>query len=987
MEAVRRHPARRMTAAAHVVAALLALVVAAGTAAAQEVDQSGLYRDPFLVLDAGMHTASIKAMDVDPTGRFLVTGSSDKTVRLWSARDGSLLSTIHLPSGPGELGEVDAVALSPDGRTVAAGGWTGEPAGRDRLYLFDRETGREVGRRADVDDVVLGLAFSPDGRRLAASLGDTHGVRLFASPSLAPLASDGHYGDSSYGVAFARDGRIATTSLDGKLRLYDPLLKLLRPPMPAPDGMQPFGIAFSPDGSRLAIGSARTTRVSLLDSSTLRATATQPASAAVKTGDLSVVAWSLDGTALYAGGTLQQSRTTFIRAWSDVGSGIARDYPYPAENNRITALRPLPGEQIAVARGDPGVLVMDSSGHPVWQKDPVTADFRGVGNNFRVGAQGTLVEFDLGGSWRERVRFNLRKLQYEPASDRSPPLQPPHTSGLDIQHWHESLAPTFAGQNIAIEPFETSESVAVAPDANGFVLGTNFYVRGFDGDGTRLWSVPAHDVAWAVNVSQDGRLALAAFGDGTIRWYGMDDGAELLAFFPHKDGKRWVAWTPLGYYAASPGAEDLIKWQINREPDHAPEVFSASRFRDKFYRPDVIKQVLDDLDPQQALQTADQAAARRTVQQPVAAIVDEAPPRVAIIDPAAGTQVDGNALDVAYVIEDRPGTIIRRVRLLQGGLLAAEDHDLTIPKSGRLGATLHMGMQGENPTLTLFAASDKGESDLASVQVRHHAAAPDADKPVLYVVAVGVAQFTNNDGLNLRYAADDAHAVAERLRRQKGTLYRDVQVEELESPARNSGDPVATKDNIMRALQWLERKVTRKDVAVLFVSTHGENDGNGDYYLLPSDADVHDDIALVDSSVQGPDLVRRVRRMAEHGKILVFLDACYSGNIFKAARLDIDKFAQALGSAQSGAIVFTSSSGTEFSGEPDNLAHGILTQAFIEALEGRSSVTNGLLNVDDLRDWFEKEVVNLSNGSQHPKTYTPGPLFTNPTVFVANAAP
>ena len=71
-------------------------------------------------------------------------------------------------------------------------------------------------------------------------------------------------------------------------------------------------------------------------------------------------------------------------------------------------------------------------------------------------------------------------------------------------------------------------------------------------------------VAWAVNVSGDGRLVVAAYGDGTIRWHRLSDGQELLAFFPDDDTQRWVAWTPQGYYMASPGGEDLIGWQVNR---------------------------------------------------------------------------------------------------------------------------------------------------------------------------------------------------------------------------------------------------------------------------------------------------------------------------------------------------------------------------------------------------------------------------------------
>ena len=63
---------------------------------------------------------------------------------------------------------------------------------------------------------------------------------------------------------------------------------------------------------------------------------------------------------------------------------------------------------------------------------------------------------------------------------------------------------------------------------------------------------------------RDGRLLVAAYGDGTIRWHRMDDGRELLALYVLADKQNWVAWTPEGFYAATPGAFGVLRWQVNR---------------------------------------------------------------------------------------------------------------------------------------------------------------------------------------------------------------------------------------------------------------------------------------------------------------------------------------------------------------------------------------------------------------------------------------
>ena len=152
-------------------------------------------------------------------------------------------------------------------------------------------------------------------------------------------------------------------------------------------------------------------------------------------------------------------------------------------------------------------------------------------------------------------------------------------------------------------------------------------------------------VAWAVNVSGDGRLAVAAFGDGTIRWFRLADGAELLAFFPHKDRQRWVVWTPQGYYMASPGGEELIGWHVNRGLD-TPEFYTASRFRDRFHRPDVVALVLDELDVAKALARANREA--EIAPTPAAPLEEILPPLIQILDPTVGALIEKDPVIISY---------------------------------------------------------------------------------------------------------------------------------------------------------------------------------------------------------------------------------------------------------------------------------------------------------------------------------------------------
>jgi hypothetical protein len=932
--------------------------------------------DPVLTIETGMHVAAIRQISVDKSCRLAVTGSDDKTVRLWTLADGKLQKIMRPPIGLGNLGKVFAVAMSPDGKTIAAGGYDAYFGLKSTIgiYIYDAATGALMTRIGAVEDSIDRMAMSPDGRYVAVTLSTGRGMRAYDIKTGNQVGTDPDYGTDTFGASFGPDGRLYTGSFDGYLRAYDKNFKLTAK-VATKAGKQPTTVAIDDTGEKLAVGFSDSMGVEVHRTSDLALSYTADTSG-LTIGNLAHVAWSKTGGRLIAGGTHNRVSGTPIVIWENGGRG-ARSEPDIGQGT-VMYLAPC-GDMIATTTADPSWAWLDAAGRITQGKVAGTIDMRSkLGEAFKVSRDGLQVRFGMQIGGGQPTLFDLTTGTLT-ADGQGNGLTAPKIDGVALADWQNTMHPNVAGNVLKLIQYENSRAWAATPDASRFVLGLDWTLRGYDRTGKQLWEKSAPGIAWGVNVTGDGRVAVAAYGDGTIRWHRMSDGQELLALFINKSDRRWVAWTPSGYYQASPGGEDLFGWHINRGWDQVADFFPASRFRDRFSRPDIVQRILVTLDEDKAIEQTNRQANIRT---DTSSAASRLPPVVKILSPTPGTTVNGNEVTVEYELRSPSGLPVDAIEVQIDGRPTRGFQRVDSAVTGTRVERQVISIPAKDVQIGLVARSGTLASDVANVQLKWAGAAAsrgddEAFKPKLYGLLVGISTY-KDPSISLKYAAKDARDFADALKAQQGGLYREVELKVL-----TDGD--ATTAEIKKALTWLERSVTSRDVGLVFFAGHGITDTKNRYYYLTADSDYK---APEDTALEGFTLKERTRSIA--GKVLVFLDTCHAGQAMVTATRgasDINAVVSELSSTENGVVTYASSTGRQLSQENDTWHNGAFTKALIEGLpaagrKGKADITNkGFITTAALDLWLAERVKELTGGAQspvmsRPQTIPDFPLFT-----------
>lgn len=273
------------------------------------------------------HTSEVWSVCVSADGKRLLTGSEDKTLRLWDTATGK---SLHVFKGHTEL--LYGSALSPDGKQVLS-------AGDKTVRLWDTSTGKEIRQMTGHQGFVVRVALGPEGRALSGGYDGTLRVWDLQTGKQAAVLN-GHTALVRF-VAYSDKARVAaTSSYDGSIRLWNlDTAKEVRK-LEHSGHYDMMSLCFSPDGKYL-LAPAADLSLRLVE------VATGKEFKRIKTGHAYCAAFAPDGKRIVSGGILDHT----VRVW-DIETGKAL-HTYKGHTGGVTCVTYFPdGKRIASASAD-----------------------------------------------------------------------------------------------------------------------------------------------------------------------------------------------------------------------------------------------------------------------------------------------------------------------------------------------------------------------------------------------------------------------------------------------------------------------------------------------------------------------------------------------------------------------------------------------------------------------------------------------------------
>lgn len=916
-----------------------------------------------------------RAVNFSADGKTLIV-ADDKAVKFIDLATGKQTKKLE-----GHTDSILAVALSPDGKTIATASkddtaklWNTAEEGAAKFTL--------AGHTKDVRDIV----FSPDGKTVLTA-GDDGAIRFWNASDGSAAGAITSSEKSIYAVAFTLGGQIAASAHDdGVVKLWNAETKRERRTL----SRQTEAI------KKLTLDPTNGELIAVTESGNGR--------------------WQIERMRLLNFRALNPNLKSLLVSFGENG----KNYSVSPDFSTIAYLD-LPGKFIVVRRINPkrAAEIPDLPTEYAW-----LAGVAAASEDKEAKQEIKLQNLPLGAGANAFI-------SHITASDDGKIVIAVGDAGIRAWSAIDGSEKAFIGGNAS------ATAVAVKVDGSQFAIGNQFgavlvwdvaqnKIRTVREANSDYYSQPVEHLAF----SPDGKFLAGVLSDASVKIWDAASGAEKFTFSGHEGGtnaivfhptkpillsggadgrtKLWdlktgveaasliavgtrdfVAVTPDGFYTASKNAAAAISVRTGGE------LAPFEQFDVQYNRPDIVLERLGFIEPE-VVEVYRQAVEKRLKRlgfsiDTAANIVPANPPNLAFInEPPAQTKERILSLKIKA---DGKEANLKTLEISVNGVPTADENAFNgKTKTAEKDVKVELG-RGVNK-IKIVAVSERG----ASSQPLEFETRLETDfvKPDLYVLVIGVKDYADSRR-NLKYAAKDADDMA-KFFESKQPRFGKVEVHRLL-------DADATKEKIIKEREFLLRAGVEDEV-IVFLAGHGLLDRDLNYYFATHDVDFQNPS---EKGLRYEDLEKLLYKLRARKKLLL-MDTCHAGEVDKEnvrlapslpvgedaaltedkksvvkrgvevldlsgqSRLGLRNSFELLGElftdlrGSSGAQVIAAASGLEVAYERGTLKNGVFTFALLEALNSETADLNddGKLQVFELRDYVNRRVTKLTDGVQTP---------------------
>lgn len=977
----------------------------------------------WLFLNTQGHTAGVKQILFTPDQKHIISVGMDKAIRIWTSDDTggySQTGVLYGQVADGVDGQLFCAALNKQGTLLAVAGAThiGEATNNRYvirlLHIGNLDASPPVvsvsllGATRDSKphgDIILGLAFAPDGHRLASVGADT-GVRIWDTDSgSCRLLSGSAFFNANHqnaqdehsalvsSLAWSPDGdKLVTGSFDRTIRIWDvnadpPQSDVINACEAGHSPERVTSVAWSPQaldgGKTIAIGTV--TDDSQEGNVYLLPVSGRPTLLCHENKPVSQVAFSPSGSILAVTLDIGTGGPSHVDLWSMPSRSHLRELDGHENGLYTEGFSP---DSSLLATGDANGQIdlwnlANTPASPVVLGEPAAPaedlQWSADGTRLRWSENGTTFVYDC-------TRAVARPADGDQDIDLAwEPIQ--SGDGLSLSNDKQSVA-TSDGTNIAL-PNDSDDTVTNkqcccilrTPEGTRILLGSlHGYVYMYDATGNPVKTLKgplgAIESLGASPANPD--YVAAASADRTVSIWNLagESSMPFLSVYaePSPEGCEYVAWAPAsGYYTCSPNGQNLLGWVINKGDDQMSH-YETGDDEPAFYTPSVMRAIF---------QTGDINSAVTSAGLSLLDIAGFEAPTVQLNDPDLQTYSTSFTLNVSVLRGKQP---LDHLEVYVNGR-KDQTADLGQKDTANLSLPIQDLLPGQKNSISVLAVATAGADGTQQVgsaeeTVQCYAPKPPAAPPALNILAIGIRDYRGF--VSLQYPDADAKSIAAAFQRQT-SLFSSI------NPPIILLNDKATKGGILSAIDELcNRKIGPDDYTVIFIAGHaGASQDNSHYYLLPYDViqdpnDIHvtpeqkaqqmDGEALMENtSVDLAQLYDRISKIPGH--VILLLDTCHSGGTTLEAE-DNDGYSRFTTQltdrwdrGTTAVITFASCGPAEESEEKTEWGHGAFTKAILDALSGEAPDghdNNGQVTVLTLETYVSSAVAAMTQKSQWP---------------------